>query len=430
MKIGLIGNMNNNSFALMRYFRDLGADAHLLLNSNDGANSLSHFTPEADTWHLKNWAPFIHETGIPNAPVAALDFPLSIPFSLRSCIFRMKGNGARYDGAVTRKQINRAYHNYDRLIGSGIAPATLDRVGKALNIFYPYAMGVEFLDSYEDTYRRRLKSPAALVSSAVRKKQLKGLMRTATVFSFDAEITGKILEQEGIKPVQQTMPMVYNREPMPAMPPTETLALAYSQLKNSDFSMLHHARLHWSKKETMPQEEHWLSNKNNDKFIVAFAKLVEVRRQLRPRLFIVEYGPDVERTKALVNELSIEDRVTWLPKMARRELLWLLSRVSIGVGEFYEVPRMIWGGTGWEALATGTSLLQSFLFETGEFEQIYGVPAPPLLGVSSANDLLEKMLLAADDPNFVSKLGDKAQRWYDTHNGIKLAQKWLDLTLG
>ena len=87
----------------------------------------SPFTPETDTWHLSNWAPFIHETGIPNAPVAAFDFPLSIPFSLRSCTFRTKGNVARYDGAVTQKQINKAYRSYDRLIGSGIAPATLDR---------------------------------------------------------------------------------------------------------------------------------------------------------------------------------------------------------------------------------------------------------------------------------------------------------------
>ena len=181
--------------------------------------------------------------------------------------------------------------------------------------------------------------------------------------------------------------------------------------------------MHWSEEERFPGR-HWLSNKNNHKFIVAFAKLVELRSQLKPRLFIVEYGPDVARTKALVTELSIEDQVTWLPKMARRELLWLLRRVSVGVGEFYDVPRMIRTDAEarlWYALAT------KLLFETGEFEQIYGVPTPPLLNVSSAKDLLKKMLLAADDPSFAYKLGDDAKKWFDTHNGIKLAQKWLDL---
>ena len=82
MKLGLIGNMNNNNFAMMRYFRDLGADAHLLLYSNDGKDSLNHFTPEADTWEIEQWTPFIHQTDIPNALVAAFDFPLSTAIGL------------------------------------------------------------------------------------------------------------------------------------------------------------------------------------------------------------------------------------------------------------------------------------------------------------------------------------------------------------
>lgn len=53
MKIGLIGNMNNNNFALMRYFRDLGADAHLLLYANDGQGSLSNFRAECEAGKSK-----------------------------------------------------------------------------------------------------------------------------------------------------------------------------------------------------------------------------------------------------------------------------------------------------------------------------------------------------------------------------------------
>ena len=74
MKIAVVGNMNNNGFALMRYFRDLGADAHLLLNANDGTGDLSHFRPDSDTWNISAWSPFIHQTDIPNAPIAALGF--------------------------------------------------------------------------------------------------------------------------------------------------------------------------------------------------------------------------------------------------------------------------------------------------------------------------------------------------------------------
>ena len=52
MKIAFVGNMNNNNFAIMRYFRDLGADAHLVLWADDGRGPLEHFVPENDTWEI------------------------------------------------------------------------------------------------------------------------------------------------------------------------------------------------------------------------------------------------------------------------------------------------------------------------------------------------------------------------------------------
>ena len=67
MKIAIIGNMNNNGFALMRYFRDLGADAHLLLYANDSIDTLSHFKPEDDAWDYSKWAPYVHQTPIINS---------------------------------------------------------------------------------------------------------------------------------------------------------------------------------------------------------------------------------------------------------------------------------------------------------------------------------------------------------------------------
>ena len=65
-RIAIIGNMNNNGFSLLRYFRDLGADAYLLTFSTDGVGNLSHFSPEADTWDIDNWKAFIRPLGMPN----------------------------------------------------------------------------------------------------------------------------------------------------------------------------------------------------------------------------------------------------------------------------------------------------------------------------------------------------------------------------
>ena len=47
MKIALIDNINNNMFALTRYFRALGISADLFLIPN---SSHQHFAPEQDSW--------------------------------------------------------------------------------------------------------------------------------------------------------------------------------------------------------------------------------------------------------------------------------------------------------------------------------------------------------------------------------------------
>lgn len=427
MKIGLIGNMNNNNFAMMRYFRDLGADAHLLLYSNDGKGTLSHFTPEADTWNLDRWAPFIHQTGVPNAPVAAFDFPLSTAVGVWSELRRRIGAQDSAINAVTRAQLRRAYGGYYRLIGSGSTPATLTRIGRALDVFYPYSVGVEFLGSCEFTRSARGPWPRRFLYRTLRRQQILGLCRARCVMCTDREVTGAVLAELGVPSIQQTIPMVYNREDLPAEPPTALLAKAHVALRGAGLTILHHARLMWKQRDSYSGEEHLLSTKNSDWLVRAFAALVAERPSLYPRLFIVEYGPDVAATKQLVAQLGIQNAVTWLPKMARRELMWLLGRVSVGVGEFMSPRCMIWGGTGWETLASGKPLLQGFRFEEGEFADIYGYPPPPMLPVKAESDVLEHLLFVADHPERAAEIGRRVREWFDTYNSIALAKKWLAL---
>ena len=41
--------------------------------------------------------------------------------------------------SISRRTIQLAYEEYDFLVGSGITPATLLRIGRCLDIFYPYS---------------------------------------------------------------------------------------------------------------------------------------------------------------------------------------------------------------------------------------------------------------------------------------------------
>lgn len=426
MKLGLIGNMNNNNFAMMRYLRDLGADAHLLLYSNDGVGTLRHFRPDSDTWNIRNWSSFIHQTEIPNAPVAAFDFPLSALIDGRSKLRTLMGVEGSSVSAVTRTQVRRAYEGYDLLISSGSTPAVLARMGWALDLYYPYSPGVEFLGASWFNALLAGSWYQRLIYGALRRKQLLGISRVRRVVCCDPE-SMTILAQSGVPSIQLAVPMVYNREVPPVDPPTAPLARAYRLLAGAGLTILHHARLWWNNREGYSREENLRSTKNSDWLLRAFATLVASRPRSLPRLFIVEYGPDVQATKELVEQLGIQRAVTWLPTMARRELMWLLGRVSVGVGEFMNPPRMLWGGTGWETLASGKPLLQAFRFEEGEFDRIYGYPPPPMLPVLTEEDVLKQLLFLADHPEQATEIGRRAREWFDTYNGIALAKRWLDV---
>jgi hypothetical protein len=113
--------------------------------------------------------------------------------------------------------------------------------------------------------------------------------------------------------------------------------------------------------------------------------------------------------------------------MDRRELMLIIPQISVGVGEFYEIPKMIWGGTGWEVLASGKPLLQGFNFEPGEFKENYGYPPPPMLPVRNQEDILGHLLEMADHPDKREVIGQGAKAWFDEYNGIGLAKKWLEL---
>ncbi len=430
MKIGLIGNMNNNNFALMRYFRDLGADAHLLLYANDGKGGLSHFKPESDTWNIDKWKMYIHQTDIQNTPISALSFPFSTMWSLKSLLMFWLGKNHYWQRAISMREILETYLSYDKLVASGISPANLLRVGRSLDVFYPYSSGVEFLGTGEFIVRfKGAFSINRLILKHVSRRQSLGIQFAKRVVNAELSLTHDVLKGIGVEPIILTMPMLYDGEILPEEPPSKTLEEAWLAIKDVQFTLLHFARIMWVNPGNYSNEAWKKENKNNDTLLHSIAEFVRLRPNINPKLLIVEYGPDVESAKRLAAELDIERYIHWLPQMDRRELLWLLSRVSVGVGEFYDVPRMIWGGTGWETLASGKPLLQGFNFEEGEFDKLYGYPPPPMLAVRNREDILQHLLDMADFPHKRNEIGRGAKEWFSRYNGIGLAKRWLDLTI-
>lgn len=431
MKVALLGNMNNNNFSMMRYFRDLGVDAHLVLFLNDGFKSTAHFIPENDTWELAKWGPFIHQTNIFNwhASVLAHKFPFNILFFVPYFFFKvLKKNSLPYK-SVSAKAIREQLGGYDAYIGSGLSAALLQRIGVTMDVFYPYGTGVEYLGA-RLTRKSMENAPffKRIISRKTAEIQKKALRKVRFCASAEISLTKKTFDEIGVDILPLAIPMVYNREPRPSDHDFNyKLSNLKKEISQCDITILSHSRQMWVNSGEYTSEEWDKQSKHNEWLINSYAKFLKERPNIKAKLYILEYGPDVNASKDLCKELAIQEHVSWLPKMTRKELMFLISLVDIGTDQFSTSHGSLWGGSAWEVLASGKPLLQSFMFSDEEFKSIFGYPPPPMLRVKQEACILNHLLDMADNPDKGRQIGEEAKIWFNQYNGISLAQKWLDL---
>lgn len=410
MKIALLGNMNNNNFAIMRYFRDLGADAHLLLWSNDGQGCLAHFVPENDTWEMARWAPFVHQTEIADNMISLIGDPrkLQLPISIHRL----------------RKQLS----GYDAYIGSGYAPAILGRIGMRLDIFYPYGIGIENVG--DQGTRNSLQSRPFFrkqVLRYVRSRQIAGIRNSRHCINAEMSLTRQTFEEIGQPFLPLSIPMVYNRETLSDSPHSGLLTEVETMVRAHEISILSHCRQMWVRDPTFSAEQWEKRSKHNDWLIRGFARFIQGQDRGKAVLLMVEYGQDIPASKKLIADLGIGSQVRWLPKISRKEILRLLRICHIGVGEFGIENGLLWGGTAWEVMASGKPLFQTINFTPEEYQSTFGHELPPILDVKSPEDVLRHLEDFVRDPQKYDAMGVQSRDWFETHNGIGLAKKWLDL---
>ena len=109
MKIALVDNMNNNFFALARYFKDLGVETDLYLIP--GRNYF-HFDPKEDTWQNLEKEFWIK------------DFPFTYQAS-------------SYTRPIKRT-ISRTFGKYDKIIACGPSLGLFYRSDIFVDLFIPY----------------------------------------------------------------------------------------------------------------------------------------------------------------------------------------------------------------------------------------------------------------------------------------------------
>lgn len=411
---------------MLRYFRDLGYDSDLLLFSNDGHGNSDHFRPECDTWDIKKWSAHILQTSISDDPASMFGFPMAYFLSARSIIRSMLDRNQPAYFPVTRNKIKSTYSGYTHIVASGTSPAILQRSGITLSIFFPYSAGIEWLGDPVFVQKKKSKNPLTrIIVNKVIEKQSKAIQQATSVIYADKSLTEEAFKKINVAPISLMCPMVYNREILPDKLEDELINRLYQRILQSDFSALSHTRHKWVQPAGISVAEWKTQDKNNDWSILGFAELLRQGIVKKPLLILFEYGEDAHHSKKLCEELNISEYVIWMPKLDRKTIMWIISKVDVGIGEFYELPNMLFGGTGYEVLASGKPLIQGFNFSEEEFSDMYKISYPPLLAVTKPEDVIRHLITIAHSPEIKLKIGSDSRKWFDRYCGIELAKQWL-----
>ena len=433
MKIAVLGNMNNNGFALMRYLRDIGEEADLLLFDDDEDNYSSHFSLKADTWHLEKWKKYVKKIPITNSYAVPLQkkffFKIILYFTFfYRRIFGLDNYFLSKPASNSSLQIfKEIIDEYDVLFGSGAMPAILNSLNRKLTVFMAYSMGVEYLE--EKFFLKKLKSRNLLVrllAHETLKEQKAGIKNTILVINTEFTATERAYKNIGVKTATCQIPVVYFEESNPKAY-SDQLKNALEKINSFEFNIISHVRQQWIKPSNFRENEWRKISKNNDWLIKSYKDFLEKHNYPNCNLVLFEYGEDFNETKKLANSLSISEYITWLPRMSRKEIIVLLKNCSIGIGEFYE-EGVIWGGAGWEIIGSGIPLIQKFSSENKKtYTKKFQFPAPQIISVDNITSLTKAISDLYKDKNLCNERGSQLKKWFDEFNSYNTVHQLINL---
>ena len=122
--------------------------------------------------------------------------------------------------------------------------------------------------------------------------------------------------------------------------------------------------------------------------------------------------------------------ITGLPLLKRKEIFWILKNYcTLSVGDFGCSAGRYWASVGYEALSTGTPVMQSVNFSASDFSHIFGHPPPFFLDVKNERDVERNLVAVYLNQDQYRVESSKNVKWFNDYNGISLAKKWLDIAL-
>jgi glycosyltransferase involved in cell wall biosynthesis len=376
-RVGVIGNMNNNGFALARYLRDAGLDAHVLLFDNE----LRHFHPSSDTFG-DDYRLYVHQL--------AWGGPLRFPF-------------------VRPRAIRADLDDYDVLVGCGSAPAHCERAGRRLDVFVPFGGDLWTMLGKADGNPLRFAKYAPM-----RRAQARGI-RSARVIHMAP--TNDLYERQWQEYRGKStrwysgVPVVYAGEPDG---PSEWEAAFRRVRDRADLMLFSSVRHHWRCPPDHP------AAKGTDRLLRGIALLRRRRPSLRIALVTMEYGRHVRASRQLAHSLGIDDLVDWFPLLRRRDLMVGLRMADVACAEFEN--SWVASGVLYEAMVAARPILAH------RDDALYGAEQRyPILNARDPQIIADRLEQTVDDPDAVRALGTAGHEWYREHVVDASVRRYVEL---
>lgn len=375
LNIILVGNMNNNHFALKRYLIDSGHNCHLYIFSS----LPDHFKPENDTWEIEKYKESITylEIGKPH-----------IEFNLD-------------------KSYKQIFSDCDISIGCGLAPYYFQKLDLKLDIFIPYGSDLnELAFKFKINYGSFKSFIRMLLHNLFTYKiQRKGIIDSRRIIAskYTSNCKSELLKLN-LSYLTLPIPMVYLEIPQEKLDFNDYINL--DKLRSFSFRVFSHSRQFWD-----TEENH--NAKGNDKLIIGFSKLAKELNDVCLVLF--EYGPCVESSKRLIKDLGISDKVFWIKKISRKYIYNLIDEyASVGSDQFNSGMH---GSSLYEYLAHGKPTLNYLSDNPTEYMKNTGFPFPPIINVNSPIEIYKSLKKLYYSYEFRKSIGIQSKSYFDDFIG-------------
>jgi hypothetical protein len=393
-KIVCVGNMNNTMFALIRHLKYRGYKADLILLGDE-----DHFQPESDTFEIEKYI----------SQIKKVDWLEKDIVSFNS------------------KEVKRVLDQYDYIICAGVAMAYLNYSGIIVDMFIPFGS-----DLYQVPFDLGLTSKSKYIramSKTMAVNQTQAIKKSRKVFwdvtnsEFD-----KVVQQFNInkKLISNSSPFIYTNEFN-----IENVKKNYS--KSGSIKVIDELKLKYDCLVFNHIRQCWIdppdrfSYKGNDKIFKGFARFLKNNPKNNPLLIVFEYGQNVEDSKVLIRELGIENNVHWFQKTTRKEILCMISKIDIGIGEIGDDSWFSYG-----AIFEFLAMEKPVIHHREDSLYLNLVPSLyPMFSAKNEEDIYLHLNSFYTNKDHFTEVGSQAHKWYienSINRSLNIIEKEISLS--